>query len=71
MDYFFEKVRNVKIYRKFRSAAGSKGTVIFAIKDNWNKENLAVVAFVYNDKEGVVQAAEYKLQENNNILKSK
>ena len=42
-----------------------------AIKDNWNKENLAVVAFVYNDKEGVVQAAEYKLQENNNILKSK
>ena len=42
-----------------------------AIKDNWNKENLAVVAFVYNNKEGVVQAAEYKLQENNNILKSK
>ena len=33
-----------------------------AIKDNWKKDNLAVVAFVYNDKEGVIQAAECKLK---------
>lgn len=28
------------------------------IKDNWVKKNLSVVAFVYNDQEGVLQAAE-------------
>ena len=37
-------------------------THTIAIKDNWNKDNLAVVAFVYNDKEGVIQAAECKLK---------
>lgn len=32
-----------------------------AVKDNWKAENLSVVAFVYNDKDGVMQAAECKL----------
>lgn len=32
-----------------------------AVKDNWNPENLSVVAFVYNDKDGVYQAAECKV----------
>lgn len=31
------------------------------IKDNWVKKNLSVVAFVYNDAEGVLQAAESKV----------
>ena len=31
------------------------------IKDNWVKKNLSVVAFVYNDAEGVLQAAECKV----------
>ena len=34
-----------------------------ALKEDWNKENLAVVAFVYNDAEGVLQAAECKVTE--------
>ena len=32
-----------------------------AVKDNWKAENLSVVAFVYNDKDGVYQAAECKV----------
>ncbi len=32
-----------------------------ALKDSWNASNLSVVAFVYNDTEGVLQAAECKL----------
>lgn len=31
------------------------------IKDNWVKKNLSVVAFIYNDAEGVLQAAECKV----------
>ena len=34
-----------------------------ALKEDWNKANLAVVAFVYNDAEGVLQAAECKVTE--------
>ena len=34
-----------------------------ALKENWNKANLTVVAFVYNDAEGVLQAAECKVTE--------
>lgn len=32
------------------------------VKSNWVKENLSVVAFVYNDAEGVMQAAECELK---------
>lgn len=32
-----------------------------AVKDNWNPENLSVVAFVYNDNDGVYQVAECKV----------
>lgn len=32
-----------------------------AVKDNWTRENLAVVAFVYNDAEGVFQTEECKV----------
>ena len=31
-------------------------TASIAIKDNWNAANLHIVAFVYNDKDGVLQA---------------
>lgn len=31
------------------------------LHENWNIENLSVVAFVYNDTEGVLEAAEYHL----------
>ena len=39
----------------------STATATVDVKKNWNVRNLAVVAFVYNDKEGVMQAAECKL----------
>ena len=39
----------------------STATATVDVKDIWNVRNLAVVAFVYNDKEGVMQAAECKL----------
>lgn len=32
-----------------------------AVKDNWKSENLSVVAFVYNDNDGVYQVAECKV----------
>lgn len=32
------------------------------MKDNWVKENLSVVAFVYNDAEGVMQVAECEVE---------
>lgn len=39
----------------------STATATVDVKENWNVRNLAVVAFVYNDKDGVMQAAECKL----------
>ena len=39
----------------------STATATVDVKKNWNVRNLAVVAFVYNDKEGVMQAAECQL----------
>lgn len=35
------------------------------VRDNWDVENLSVVAFVYNDTDGVLQAAEQHLNTNN------
>ena len=32
-----------------------------ALRSNWNTENLSVVAFIYNDTDGVLEAAEYHL----------
>ena len=34
-----------------------------AVRDNWDVENLSVVAFVYNDAKGVLQAAEFHFSE--------
>lgn len=34
-----------------------------ALKDSWNRANLSVVAFVYDDSEGVLQAAECGVNE--------
>lgn len=44
-------------------AAGSPATCEHSIPlhSNWNTENLSVVAFVYNDTDGVLEAAEYHL----------
>ena len=33
-----------------------------AVKDNWNVNNLKIVAFAYTDADGVLQAAEYELE---------
>ncbi len=44
-----------------KSNVYSTATATVDVKDIWNVRNLAVVAFVYNDREGVMQAAECKL----------
>lgn len=38
-----------------------KRTYTYTIKDNWVPENMAVVAFVYNDADGVLQVTERAL----------
>lgn len=38
-----------------------KQTYTYTIKDNWVAENMSVVAFIYNDTDGVMQATEHGL----------
>lgn len=42
-----------------------RATHTIALRDNWNVDNLSVVAFVYNDTDGVLQVAEQHLNTNN------
>lgn len=66
-DYVHKHVFRASVNDSFGDAvtvnAGEtlKRTYTYTLKDNWVPENMAVVAFVYNDADGVLQVTERKL----------
>lgn len=45
----------------FTAAQTATEAFPFTVKDDWKVENLSVVAFVYNDKDGVIQVTRQKV----------
>ncbi len=68
MDYVHNHVYRASVNGTWGEDVNLKANVFsdfnhkIALRENWNAENLSVVAFVYNESEGVYQAAECKVK---------
>lgn len=68
MDYVHNHVYRASVNGAWGEDVSLKANIFddkkheIAVKDGWNVENLSVVAFVYNDNDGVYQAAECKVE---------